>query len=276
MQGRLSTLVVFAIAICSLTALAQSPAPPTNPASDLGQIQEVQPMNAAPVIPLSSTDVEALELNGDRLREEKDFLQAIDYYSAALRLKPTAVVHNKLGMAYIGLRRWDKAADSVKRAIHMDKKYAEAYNNLGAIYHMKQKYNNAIKNYKKAIALNDQSASFHSNIGTSYIEKKDYTNGIKEYQRAYLLDPGVFERSSRGGITARLTSPEDRARYSYFLARVFAQNGNSDKALFYLRKAIEDGYPDIKNVYKDAEFATLRKDERFTEMMSAKTTTIPQ
>ncbi len=276
MQGRLSAVVSFVFVVCSLPALAQNAVPITRPV-DSGQVQEVQPINSAqPAVPLTSTDPVALEERGDHLRESKDFLQAIDYYSAALKLKPSAVVHNKIGMSYLQLRRWDKASDAIKRAIRMDKKYAEAYNNLGAVYHMKAKYNNAIKNYKKAIELNDSSASFHNNLGTSYIEKKDFANGIKEYQLAYQLDPAVFERSSRTGMTARPESPEDRARYSYFLARVFAQNGNADKALLYLRKAIEDGYPEIKNVYKDSEFAGLRKDERFTELMATQMNVIPQ
>jgi hypothetical protein len=45
--------------------------------------------------------------------------------------------------------------------------------------------------------------------------------------------------------------------------------------LHYLKKAMEEGYKDIKDVYKDNEFSTLRKDLRFTELMAAKTTAIP-
>jgi hypothetical protein len=45
--------------------------------------------------------------------------------------------------------------------------------------------------------------------------------------------------------------------------------------LHYLKKAMEEGYKDINNVYKDNEFSDLRKDPRFTELMAAKTTAIP-
>jgi hypothetical protein len=41
-----------------------------------------------------------------------------------------------------------------------------------------------------------------------------------------------------------------------------------------LRKAKEDGYRDLKNVYKDVEFAELRKNPRFTELMALKTPVI--
>jgi hypothetical protein len=38
---------------------------------------------------------------------------------------------------------------------------------------------------------------------------------------------------------------------------------------------MEEGYKDINNVYKDNEFVTLRKDPRFTDLMNARPTAIP-
>ena len=88
------------------------------------------------------------------------------------------------------------------------------------------------------------------------------------------LDPGIFERTSRAGVLAQLPSPDDRAHYDYVLAKLFAKMGVADRSLEYLRKAMEEGYKEIGNVYKDAEFAELRKDPRFTELMSSKPTAI--
>ena len=39
---------------------------------------------------------------------------------------------------------------------------------------------------------------------------------------------------------------------------------------------MEDGYKDIKNVYKDNEFSALRKDPRFAELMAARPLAIPE
>jgi len=84
------------------------------------------------------------------------------------------------------------------------------------------------------------------------------------------LDPDIFERTSRAGVQAMLPSPQDKARYDYVLAKLYAKSGVTDRSLHYLRKAMEDGYKDISNVYKDTEFAELRKDPRFVELMAAK------
>src|SRR5580698_2199429 len=95
-------------------------------------------------------------------------------------------------------------------------------------------------------------------------------------QHALELDPDVFERTSRSGVQAQLPSPEDRARYDYTVAKLYAKMGFSDRSLEYLRKAIEEGYKDFKNVYKDTEFAEVRKDKRFTELVATKYPALPE
>jgi uncharacterized protein YehS (DUF1456 family) len=74
---------------------------------------------------------------------------------------------------------------------------------------------------------------------------------------------------------AQAGSPEDRAAFSFMVARLYAQAGDVDHSLEYLRKAMEEGYKNIKKVYTDSEFATLRTDKRFEELMSQKPLPLP-
>ena len=127
---------------------------------------------------------------------------------------------------------------------------------------------------RKRLHIDDDSASFYSNLGAAYFSKRAFESAVSAYQHALELDPDVFERSSRGGVQAQLPSPEDRARYDYTVAKLFAKMGLSDQSLEYLRKAREDGYKDLKNVYRDVEFAQLRKNPRFTEIMASNTPVI--
>jgi tetratricopeptide (TPR) repeat protein len=259
----LSLLTLF-----STSCWAQLEAPGT-------QVQEVKPVAPLPPVSLTLGTPEELEQHADELRESKNYLDAIDYYEAAIKKHPTAILYNKVGMTYLLMSNLDKAQKSIKRAIKMDKQYAEAFNNLGVIYYIRKKYGPAEKNYKKAIEIRE-SASFHSNLGTVYMSKKQYDRGMAEYSRAFALDPDVFERTSRTGISARMSSPEDRARFFYFLAKLYASKNETENSLLYLRKAMEEGFPDINNVYKDAEFATLRKDQRFTDLMAQRPAPLPQ
>ena len=96
------------------------------------------------------------------------------------------------------------------------------------------------------------------------------------YNQALQLDPDIFERTSHTGVLAQMSSPGDRAHFYYVLAKLYAKSGITDRSLQYLRRAMEEGYKGIEDVYKDSEFAGLRKDPRFTELMAARPVAIPE
>jgi len=225
--------------------------------------------------PAPGASSEELEQRGDELRTEKNFIDAIDYYQAALKGAPgNASLFNKIGICQLMVQRYKDAKKSFEHSIRVDRNHADSYNNLGVTYYATHNYNGAIKHYEKAIALKDDAASYYSNLATAYFGKKQFEKAIQCYSRAVQLDPDIFDRSSHAGVQAKLPSPEDRAHYDYVLAKMYARAGVTDRSLHYLKKAMEDGYKDIKNVYKDNEFSALRKDPRFAELMSAKTLAI--
>ena len=214
---------------------------------------------------------EELEQRGDDLRTDKNFLDALDFYQAALKIDPNdAPLYNKAGICQLMMQRYKDAKKSFEHAIKADRKHADAYNNLGVIYYQAKNYGKAIKQYEKAIAIRDDAASYFSNMGAAYFGKKDFEKAGLSYSKALSIDPDIFERVSRAGVMAQLPSPEDRAHYDYVLAKLYAKMGATDRSLHYLKKAMEDGYKDIRDVYKDNEFSELRKDPRFSELMAAK------
>lgn len=246
---------------------AQGPSDQAQVASPIRQVEA----------PPSSMSAQDLEARGDSLRGEKAYLDSLDYYTAALKKKPNDPrLYNKCGMAEIGLRRFDEAKKSFQRSIRADKTYADAHNNLGVIFYIDKKYGKAVKEYDRALKLSPQSASFYNNLGGAFFAQKEYEKATLAYQQALSLDPDVLERSSQTGVAAQMSSPDDRARFSYVVAKLFAKQGNTDRSLEYLRRAMEEGYKGIDQVYKDDEFAGLRKDPRFTQLMSARPLAIPE
>ena len=200
----------------------------------------------------------------------------MDYYQAASdKIGVKANLFNKMGICDLMLQRYKDARKNFSRAVKIDHNHSDAYNNLGVVYYEQRDYGRAIKNYEKAVSLNPW-ASYYSNLGAAYFAKKEFEKAASNYAKALELDPDIFERTSHAGVQAQLPSPEDRARYDYVLAKLYAQMGVADRSLRYLKKAMEDGYKDIGNVYKDREFSALRKDPRFSELMAAKTTAIPE
>ena len=242
-----------------------SPAPPAQPAQQLSW----------PAIPDASASAAELEIRGDQLRAQKRFLDSIDYYNAALAKQPSTMLWNKKGMSYLLLQRPVLAGKAFDHAIKLDKHAAEGYNNRGYVEQMKKKYDSAIKYYTKAVRLRPDDAVFHYNMASSYFCKHDYPQAAQEYKTAFALDPDIFNRASRTGVMAQATSPEDRAAFSFMVAKMYAQAGNFDESLEYLRKAMENGYKYINKVYTDTEFATLRTDKRFEELMAQRPQAIP-
>src|SRR5690349_12131204 len=216
-----------------------------------------------------------LEKQADDLRGDKSYLDALDYYRAALQKNPnSATLYNKVGITELMIRRNKEARKDFERALKLDKRYADAYNNLGVAYYADKNPGKAIKLYKKAIELHADVAPYHNNLGAAYFQKRDFEKAVASYSEAIRLDPDIFERTSRAGVLAQLPSPDDRAHYDYVLAKLYAKMGVPDRSLEYLRKALEEGYKQIGNVYKDTEFTQLRKDPRFTELMASKPTAI--
>jgi tetratricopeptide (TPR) repeat protein len=239
------------------------------------QVQIKPPLIRTVDPPAKDDTVAQLEKRGDELRAEKLFLDAMDYYQAALKKETQpARLLNKMGITELMMQRYGEARKTFERSIKADHHFADAYNNLGVVYYEQKKFGGAIKQYKKAINLDGTSASFYSNMGAALFSRKQFDPAVRAYQKAMELDPDVFERTSRSGV--QLPSPEDRARYDFTVAKLYAKMGLSDRSLEYLKKAMEEGYKDFKDVYKDEEFASLRKDKRFTELMATKVPALPE
>jgi tetratricopeptide (TPR) repeat protein len=228
-----------------------------------------------PLIPLLGSSAADLEHQGDLLRGEKRYFDAIDYYEAALRQEATPIRYNKLGMAYLFLQQEKNAQKSFEQALKLNKDCAEAWNNRGFVEQIKKNYGKASKYYEQALTLRPNAPTFHYNLASVYFSRHKYPEAAQEYRAAYTLDPDIFNRVSRMGILAQTSSPEDRAAFSFLVARMYAEAGDVDHCLEYLRKAMEEGYRDIKKVYTESDFATLRTDKRFTELMEQRPQPLP-
>jgi tetratricopeptide (TPR) repeat protein len=251
-MGRLSRLLIITgLLALALPLCAQEPS-----STDSTSQVRVPP-------PADNADPVELEQQGDQFRAQKAYLDSIDYYRAAMKTSESAVLHNKIGMCLLQLRRDSEARKEFQRAIKGNKDYAEAYNNLGALYYNLRKYGAAIREYKKAIKLNDESASFHSNLGGAYFSQKDFERASREYQRAIQIDPDIFQRqSSASAISIRLVGSNDLGHFHYVMAQMYGQHGDQEHCRFYLSKANEEGYP-IRDALRDNEFAGLRKKPEF-------------
>jgi tetratricopeptide (TPR) repeat protein len=205
------------------------------------------------------------EMRGDIFMAEKRFREAAEVYQE--NSKGSAVMLNKTGIAYHQMLQLDVAQKYYRLALRVDPKYAEAVNNLGTIYYAKKSFRRAVNQYKKALRINPESASVWSNLGTGYFARKEYERAAEAWRQALKLNPEVFETHSTQGVLLQERSVEERAKFHYYLAQTYAKAGMNDRAVQYIRKALEEGFKERKKIEEDPAFASMKDLPEFKELM---------
>jgi tetratricopeptide (TPR) repeat protein len=205
------------------------------------------------------------EMRGDILMARKMYREAIEAYSEAPQNSP--IIVNKIGIAYHQMLELDLARKQYERAIKLDPKYSEAINNLGTVHYARKSFRKACSQYVKALKLAPNSASIHSNLGTAYFARKKYKDAAEEYERALAIDPDVFEHRNSQGVLLQERSVQERAKFHFYLAKTYAKSGAVERALIYIRKALEEGFKEREKFKEDPEFAKLQENPEFQSLM---------
>lgn len=206
------------------------------------------------------------EMRGDIFMARKMYREAAEVYATGP--KESAVLANKMGIAYHQMMQLDQARKSYERSIKLDKTYSEAINNLGAVHYARKSYRKAVSQYNKALKLAPQSASIHSNLGTAQFARKKYKQAMEEYEIALALDPDVFEHRSSQGVLLQERSVQERAKFHYYLSKTYAKAGSIDRALSYMRKCLEEGFTERQKFREEPEFAKLQELEEFKQLLA--------
>jgi len=248
MQQRVRMLMAACLLICALPYGRSEPLP-----------------NVAAVDKLAAARMD--EEKGDLARIHTDYAQAAFYYRKALRAdRQNAELYNKLGVAQLKMDNKGSARKSFARAVNYNPQYAIALNNLGAVDCLDRKYKPAVSYLKQALALDESQVPTHVNLAEAWIGLGETDRAMTEYTRALELDPDALSENENG-ILALVSTPEQRARTAYIVARSYARRGNLEGALEYLQRAKEGRYPDLARVYTDPEFAPLWKDPRLAKII---------
>lgn len=223
---------------------------------------------ATPVKPDDKPEISA-EIRGDIFMAKKQYREAIEAFRQGPPKDP--VIWNKIGIAYHQMLQLDQALKSYQHAVKLKKDYQEAINNIGTIYYARKSYRRAITYYDRALKAapkTERSAAIYNNLGTAYFARKQYKQATDAFQIALSLDPDVFEHNSTYGVMLEERSVQERAKYHYYLAKLYAKNGRNDLALQYLRKSLEEGLKDRKQLSTDPEFASLRNTKEFKDLLA--------
>lgn len=257
LRNRVFALLLSAMFLASSGLVAES-----------ASAQESPPSATAGSAP-QPTDAQAVEQRADLYMVRKYYPEAAELYRKLTAMQPkNALFQNKLGIAYHQMQNLDMAKRSYRRAIQLNPQYAQAINNLAAVEYAQKNYRPAILTYLKALQITPGDAVIYSNLGTAYFAFEKFEYAVASYRYALLLDPMIFRRSGRVGTIVQQHDERNSAELNFYLAKTYAGLGDAENTLQYLRKAWEEGFPDIlKAVNEDKVFAFLAGDTRFLDLM---------
>lgn len=196
------------------------------------------------------------------------YREAIDAFQEGSLKDP--ILHNKQGIAYHQLLQLDQALKEYQQAVKLKPDYEEALNNIGTIYYAKKSYRRATSWFSRALARapdDPKSAAVYVNLGSSWFSRKNYERAQVAFQTALRLDSEVFEQHGSFGVMMQERNIEERAKFHFYLAKMYAKTGRNELALQYLRKAFEEGLPDKVKATDAPEFNPLRNSDEFKELL---------
>lgn len=252
-RRRLPAACLSAVVLsASLVAAAQSPA-------KIGSTPSGLQTSAAPA---PQPTPEAL---GDSLMAHHRYQAAIEAYKQVPEM--TAGVWNKMGIAHQMMFDLQDATRCYQASLKLDPKNVNVLNNLGTVYDSLKEYRSAVKMYHRALKYDPKSALVLKNLGTDLLAQHQYKKGWAVYQSALSADPQIFDRNS-GPRVENPASVQDRGAMNYYMARGCVRAGRNDRAIEYLRMAVDEGFTSAKKIATDQDFAGLHGIPAFEQLLA--------
>ena len=257
----LPATILTALVSASALVLSQSPSPqaPAVPSDSSGQTK---------VIPAPPKPQPTPEQLGDALMAHQRYQAAIEAYKKAPA--DDAAVWNKEGIAYQLMFNLTDAMRCYEKSHKLEPHNPNVLNNLGTVYDAMKEYRIAERMYRKALKIDPHSALILKNLGTNLLSQHKYEKGWQQYQLAIKADPNIFQDNSRPRVQ-NPASVSDRGAMNYYMARGCVKAGMPERAIEYLRMALNEGYTNPKKIIADNEFAILHGIPAFEELLAAQT-----
>jgi Tfp pilus assembly protein PilF len=127
--------------------------------------------------------------------EQGKTLQAIESLKKAIEMDPKlAEAQNYLGIVYLQQSDPSRAAKCLKKAVDINPYYTDAHNTLGVAYKELGKYDRARSEFETA--LKDKTyptpEKIHLNMGHLYLTQGKYPEAIRSFEQALTIKPSYL------------------------------------------------------------------------------------
>jgi len=130
-------------------------------------------------------------VKGKRLFNAGQYETAVLAYQQAIASKPDfARAYVELGDSYIGLKKYSKAEDALKKAAAIEDDSCASCG-LGMIYRIQGRSDEAEGVLRHSIQVNPTDSCPYNELGMLYYDKKDYTKAIEAFREAVKIRPNA-------------------------------------------------------------------------------------
>ncbi len=231
----------------------------------------------------STLDKDADDIPASRIAdcydELGDYARAVEYINIAIQLDSSdyryllykATYQDKGGQSQKAIKTFDELLEK-------QPDYGFAYYRRGWIKDNSNDDNGALEDYSMAIALIPEYAYSYFNRGKIYYERGETEKAKKDFLKAIELDDEEdIEIAHYGylylGDTAKYieilnTALEKDAKGNYYdAACLYSLMGETEKAVYYLRNALEGGYHNFAHIARDSDLDNIRSLESFRALI---------
>lgn len=233
--------------------------------------------------------LKALQLDGDLaephsilgvicIAHDHDFACAEREQRRAIELNPNySEGHRRLGLVLENLGRFEEARNSFKRALEIDPLSPVTNFETAHLLFYERKFEESEMQSKKNIDLDPNFWYAHLQLFYCYRMKPDHASAVEELARvqesrgepdAAKLIRESFVGSDWRGFLRKVTEQRSRLKlYPYFIAGLYAELGETDKAFAALDEALETKDQHMAWMKVDPVMDPLRGDSRFKEVL---------
>src|SRR5262245_2965630 len=207
------------------------------------------------------------ERRGDSFFARKMYEDAIIEYKKSIALdRYNASTSNRLGPVYHQSQKLSQAERYYPEAAKQNPYFLEVLNNIGTVEYARQRYENALEQYEKALKIRPESPIILLNLGACLFDMKRYDEALKATRHALEIDPRVLDKVSGFGTLIQTSRRSDPV-VSFYYAKVYAAQGDKERAISYLNRALDEGFKEFDKIKTEPAFRVLSGEEGYTKLM---------
>lgn len=127
-----------------------------------------------------------------------DWETAEKHFAKLIQLQPLEARHYiNLGTMYNRKGDFQKAVDTLRRALQRDRKNANGYFNLGLAYRKLKQTAMSVSAYKEAIKISPEFAEAYMNLANVMVDMGSLQQAVQMFKKALIIRPD-FEKAKRG------------------------------------------------------------------------------